>query len=153
MYRASAIVCAVAACGLLGWAAYSAYTAADDDSSVMGGEGSLVVENAEQDLGELPVGEHVVVFRVINQSGQPAEVVGDPGQCGPGCCFFLREPDRVLVPPGGTVEVAGNLEVRRPEPFKFEGDLFLNDGGRLRTVRLKLTGVGVPARGQHATPP
>jgi hypothetical protein len=117
------------------------------------GDGSLGVENAEQYLGEQPLGEHRVNFRVINRSDQPGEVIGYPGRCGMSCCYFVREPLRRPIAPGEVIEVAGELGIRLTGPFVFEGPLYLNDGGQLRTVQLRITGVGVVPEKPHAPPP
>lgn len=161
MFRTLSVVCAVAAAGLLGWAGYVAlYPPAEEltPSLPVGPPqepAGLTVDGAEQDVGERPVGESAVSFRLTNRSGRAAELIGLPAGCGPTCCFAPRQPVRMPVPPGEMVEVAGELDVRQPGPFKFEGALFLNDGGRLRTVRVKLTGVGVEPKREkpHAPPP
>lgn len=160
MYRRLAGACVVAAAGLLGWAGYSAVSppSAPDpvaDGPPAGPDGSgLVVVNADQDLGELPLGAHRVVFRVANRSDRPGEVVGGTHGCRAGCCFGLTDRTRVPVPPGETVEVAGELEVHAAGPVAFDGTLFLNDGGQLRWADYKLAGVGVAPGGKpHAPPP
>jgi hypothetical protein len=164
MYRASMVACVVAAIGLLGRAGYSALRPSVSTSEAAQSNGGsenglepydrgLTVENAEQQLGERHVGEYEVVFRIANRSDQPGEVVGFPGSCGAVCCFSVKGPDRRMIPPGETSVIVGNLDVRRPGPFTFDGKLYLNDGGRLRTVRLKITGVGVAPEKPHAPPP
>ena len=159
MFRILSVACAVAACGLLGWAGYTALHPPADLPVATDGAGpseepaGLVVDGAEQDVGERPVGEHPVTFRVTNRSGRPGEVVGYPGACGRGCCLFVRDADRRAVPPGETIEVVGELDVRRPGPFEFEGELYLDDGGQLRTVRVRITGVGVGPKGKPDAPP
>ncbi len=155
MYRALAIVCAVAASVFLAWAGYSALrpSAHESDEAIANDERSLVVEEPERDLGKRMVGEHLLTIRVTNLSDGPAEVVGYPGSCGGSCCFFVRESRRRTVPPGESIEIVGELDIRRPGPFEFEGNLFLNDNGLLRSVRLKLRGIGVPAEKPNAPPP
>lgn len=162
MYRTAAFVCVLIAGTLLARFGYSVYVASeaiglvpnDGDAGAGRPAGrSLDVENAEQDLGNLPIGEHPVVFRVTNSSDQPGEVVGYPKRCDWGVCLTAKEEGRVSVPPGATVTLAGTLTVTRKGPFEFEGDLYLSDGGRLQTVPLKITGTGVPGGTPHAPPP
>ena len=163
MLRAFSIVSGIVACGLIGWAGYVAFrTPGASDSIPNDGEigtaqqdsDSLRVENAKQELGERPVGEHPVVFRITNHSSRQAGVVGLPAACGLRCCWVPKNQERLSIPPGATIEVLGMLDVRPPGPFEFEGALYLNDGGQLRTVRLKLTGVVVQPKGKpNATPP
>ena len=161
MLRTSAIVCAFIATGLLAWSGYLAYrqtvakdSAPNDGDSALQETNGLSVENAQQDLGERLVGEHPVVFRVTNHSNRQASVVGYPVACGLRCCLERKNEGRMPIPPGATVEVLGTLDVGEAGPFKFEGNLFLDDGGQLRTVRVKLTGVGIQPEGKpNATPP
>ena len=65
-------MCFVAAVGLLVWAlvqmASSGYATASPTA--------LFIDEPEQDLGELPVGVHMVAFRVQNTSRQPQQIVG-----------------------------------------------------------------------------
>jgi hypothetical protein len=161
MYRVAACVCAAIACVLIGWASYTAVRPqSDPDGSLVADEHvapepdmGVVVENAEQDLGGRPVGESAVVFRIANRSDSPGEIVGYPCACGRSCCFFPGSLGRRAVPPGETVQVAGAIDVRQPGAFEFEGTFFLNDGGVLRTVRVRLTGVGVAPEGKAHAPP
>src|SRR5262245_3203298 len=112
MYRASSLICAIVACGLLAYAGYSAYHEPTEVAALTEteagpadvGDGYLVVENAEQNLGERQVGEHRVVFRVSNLSERPGEVVGGSSGCTAICCFQIQDLGRVPVPPGGFVE-------------------------------------------------
>ena len=161
MLRFAAIVCAFIATGLFAWSGYLVYrapgasdsTRIDGDSELQETNG-LSVENAQQDLGERLVGEHSVVFRITNHSNRQASVIGYPVACGLRCCLERKNEGRMPVPPGATLEVLVVLDVVESGPFKFEGNLFLDDGGQLRTVRVKLTGVGVQPEGKpHATPP
>lgn len=164
MLRIISSACAVAACGLLAWAASSALHPAADEPRPTATEGGgtpgsgphehgLVIEDAEQDLGRRPVGEYPVTVRVTNLSDRPGEIVGYPGSCGGSCCFFVREPGRRTVPPGESIEIVGELDIRRPGPFEFEGNLFLNDNGRLRIVPIRLSGVGLSGEKPNAPPP
>jgi hypothetical protein len=157
MFRLSAMACAISACALVIWAGYTAFSAAGPGLVGTGtgstDEAGLVVDNPEQDLGERPVGEHRVIFRVTNRSDRKAEVFGYPGRCGNKCCYSSRHSERQNVAPGATVEVLGELEVFETGPFEFEGNLFLNDGGQLRAVRFRLTGVGIPGEKPNATTP
>lgn len=153
MLRFASLICAFAAAGMLAWAGYSGSRAPshgnepvlkEGDTGVVSHDGSgLVVENAEQELGDQTVGEHPVTVRLTNPSGRLAEIVGYPNRCGAGVCLSFRDQGRIPIPPGGTIEVTGDLTVSRPGPFEFEGELFLRENGLLRPVHLKLTGVGV----------
>lgn len=57
------------ALGLAGWACYLSF-------APQGDRGGLVLENADCNLGEWPVGESVVNLRVSNTSTRPGRVVG-----------------------------------------------------------------------------
>lgn len=112
------------------------------------------MEDAEQELGERTLGEHPVVFRVANHTDRPGEVVGCASGCNALCCLEAEERGRVPVPPGQAAELVSKLNVRRAGPFEFEGKLYLNDGGHLRTVPLRVAGVGVaPKEKPHAPAP
>jgi hypothetical protein len=156
MYRASSIVCAVATCGLLGWAGVLALrpSPAEPAPAEAGESGGLVVENAVQDLGVVPAGEHRVTFRITNPTNRPGEWVGGTTGCqaGRGCCLFFPGQSRMVVRPGETAEITGLLAAG-DGPFEFDGWHYLDDGGQLRTVRFKLTGVGVAPEKPHAPPP
>lgn len=132
MYRAAEMVCAVAACGLIAWAGYTAFRPPGGSDETVGepaerpmdaGEPGLVVENAVQDLGELPVGEHPVVFRVANRTDRPGEIVGGASGCNPICCFYAQDRGRIPVPPGGAAELVSRVAVHSTGPFEYEGPL------------------------------
>jgi hypothetical protein len=40
------------------------------------GRPAFNIDQAERDLGEFPVGESVITFRITNSSNQPARIVG-----------------------------------------------------------------------------
>ncbi len=147
MFRLSAIVCAIFAAGLAVLAGYSAF------HQTAPTEAGLVIENPEREFGELSIGEHSVRISVTNQSDRPAEIVGYLGGCGSGCCLRANNQERRTVAPGEAVELVGVLDVLTPGPFAYEDKLFLSDNGELRSVRLKLSGVGVSAEKPNAPPP
>lgn len=155
MVRVAGVVCAVVACGLLAWAGVLALRPPPDPPPSPGTVATteLTVENAEQDLGAVPAGEHRVVFRVANRTDRPGAWVGGTTGCqaGSGCCLYFREATRVPVPPGETAEVGGLLAVGEG-PFEYDGWLYLDEGGALRTARFKLTGVGVAPEGKSHAP-
>lgn len=39
-------------------------------------KGALLIEDAERDLGDLPVGAHTIAFHVRNTTQQPQRIVG-----------------------------------------------------------------------------
>lgn len=117
---------------------------ADDPTSVAVKETGLSVENAVQDLGGRPVGGNRVAFRVSNRTREPAEVVGFTEGCQGGCCFFLTDSARRPISAGESIEVVGMLSVSEPGPFEFVGEMYLRDGEMLKTVRLKVVGMGLP---------
>jgi hypothetical protein len=129
MFRAASILCGVAAAGLLASAGFTAFYPPADlggaalpkaHASLQDESTGLEVENAERDLGEVPVGDHPVSFRVTNRSDQPGEVVGSTA-CTAVCCVEVHEQGRVPIPPGATVTVTSKLRIRRPGPFEFGG--------------------------------
>jgi hypothetical protein len=150
MYRVLTMICALSAGGLAAFAATtyhrepaeSEYGQAVDRPATLESAG-LIVEDAEQDLGNTSIGKHAVTFHVTNRSASPGAVVGCPGSCGMRCCYSVPDDSHRAVPPGETVEVTGSLDVNRPGPFEFEGKLYLKEGDKLHTIKVKLTGVGV----------
>lgn len=155
MLRLLAIVCAVVTCGLLAWAGYTSFhPPASPATTGETGEPGLIVEDPVREVGELPVGVHHITFRVTNRSDRPGEIVGTSGQCGKGCCLRFPVSDRPTIAPGATIELVGELDIRWPVPLEVEGEVYLNDGGRLRVVPLRVTGTGVkPAGNANANPP
>ncbi len=164
MLRTGSILSAVAAGGLLVWGSYTAVFPTTNQQSQLAaydvGSGShgphkhdVMVEDAEQDLGERPLGGNRVIFHITNRSGRSAEFVGLTEGCQGGCCFHLCGPGRVSVQSNSTVEIGCELEVPGTGPFKFLGEMYLNDSGQLRTVRLRVTGVGVSGGKPNANPP
>ena len=165
MFRLLSIACAIVVVGLLGAAGYLAFRPSIGEygsrmmdrqevvSHTVEVSDGLVVENARQYLGERSVGEVQILFHVTNRSDRGAEVVSNPSRCGLQCCFTLHKPERIPVPPGKTIDMAGVLDVHRAGPFEFEANLYLEVGGQLRAVRLNLSGVGVEPGGKSNVPP
>jgi hypothetical protein len=109
------------------------------------------VESPERDLGEYPVGKSQIAFRITNPTDRPAEVISVPECCGRACCIKPTLTDRLIIPPGASVDVVCELLVTAPKQFEVSGSLFLNDNG-LRAVKLTVRGVGV-APGAGDAPP
>lgn len=152
MFRLYATPCALLACGLTVWAANYFFPLAseslvhqnEEPRIVSEEEGDLVVDNAEQLLGKMSLGEHSVTFRVTNRSSAWAEVLGFPGGCGPSCCLEPEHSGRMPIQPLGAIEVVCMLNVRRSGPFEIKGDLYVSDRSLLRTLHYRVTGVGFP---------
>lgn len=142
--RSPAVVAICTAVGLLGWSVRTYHL---ENRPVR----PVEVESPERDLGDHPVGRSQIVFRVTNPTDHPAEVISAPDGCGKLCCLKPLTTDRLSIPPGGSVDVACELNVIAPERFEFSGNLFLNDNG-LRAVKLTVRGVGVAPRAGDAPP-
>ncbi len=100
-----------------------------------------------RDMGRVRVGDAVLVpCTVGNPTATPVEVFGIPAGCGgDGACFAVASPGpRFFVPARGTVEVVIKVSVVAPGPFAVTVPVYYNGGG-LRTLRLAITGIGVPA--------
>lgn len=155
MIRAVSVAFALTAVGLAGWSAFLAFPSAADTTPpgpaetgkralIAAQNDEIAIENAEEDKGNRPLGDHRVVFRITNRSANPSEILGASLACNPMCCFEVTDAGRVAMAPGETTEIAGMLNVRRPGPFTFEGELYVNYGGQLRALRYKIIGVGEP---------
>jgi multidrug efflux pump subunit AcrA (membrane-fusion protein) len=70
MLRVLSWGCAVLALALAGWGGYLWLAPAPPPRPV------FVVEAPERDLGDCPVGETLVTFRVTNQSDLPGRIIG-----------------------------------------------------------------------------
>jgi hypothetical protein len=141
---ALAALAGLVAVGLLGWSAYTYRVETRPARSVE-------VESPERDLGEMPVGQSTIVFHVTNPTDSPAEVISVPDACGKSCCIKPKSTDRLSIPPGGAVDVVCELLVAARSEFEFSGNMFLNDNG-LRTVKIKIHGVGVAPRADNVPP-
>ena len=160
MLRITSFMCGLTACGLLAWVGYIHFrtevpTATISQDREIGDDqsGGLMLDNSEQDLGEIPLGEHAVFFRVVNHSSHDAELIGNETKCISGCCFGMTSSDRMPIPRGATVELDGKLFLGAAGRFEYSGRVFLNDGGQLRSLGFKLKGAGVPAEKPNAPPP
>lgn len=144
MVRALYLLFVLATLGLGGWGAYLAFQPAEGPGSGPEPAGlGVVIENPEHDLGTVAVDTHRVTFRVRNHSQGVGELVGFPQGCRDTCCFQFLDTDRRPVPAGETLEAVGLIKVLAPGPFEYADDVYLNDRGVLRIVRIKLIGSGV----------
>jgi hypothetical protein len=107
---------------------------------------ALVIEEPEKDLGRLLPGTHDVDFRVRNTSGKPLRIIGLDSGCTTNCCYRFRDLQQVVVPPHGVAACWIELKVSRPEPFKAQMRLFLEDRG-IRIVPITVKGVGIASGG------
>ena len=160
MFRSFAQISVISACGFLGWGAILFLRTPTVENSLAitlsepQGEGVLTIEDPSRDLGEMFIGEHRIAFRLVNNFPRPVEVIGGTSGCRASCCFDLQNYERTLIRPGEIVDVFGNLGIHGLNAFEYHGAFYINDGGQLRVVPFKLTGVGVQPEGKpHATPP
>lgn len=107
----------------------------------------LVLDDADRDVGNVPLGEREVTLRIANRSDRPAQVQWPAGNCGLNACIGLKQSSRLVVPPGETVELPLTLDVRSPGPFDLTGTLYLIDN-ELRIVPIRVRGVGVASGGE-----
>lgn len=94
-----------------------------------GSEPALVIVWPARDLGEVSVGSHQIVVRVINPAGRTRRVVGMLQGCRPNVCFGPKNEGPVAVPPGKTVEYACTVDVTGPGPFTFPLHIYLEGDG------------------------
>jgi len=147
MLRGVSILCAVAAVGLLGWGAYSAFHARPGPDPV------CFVTPTEYELGTVPVGDRVVTFAITNPAGKPRQIVGLAEGCWASVCFSSKHPDQITIPAGETFHYECELSIKEAGPFSAQVEIYLEEDG-LRTVPLTVRGTAVAPRGEsHASPP
>jgi hypothetical protein len=144
-------IAALIATGLVMLAGHSYRFAHQTKSELGSPAGVVVVEAAEQDVGERPLGKTQITFRLRNPSEHAAEVINLPETCGFTCCLKHGLSFPQPLPPGGSLDIACELLITAPGPFDFSNDLYLNDNG-LRSVKLTVQGVGVAPGGKADDP-
>lgn len=82
-------------------------------------------------------------FRLENRSARPVRVIGFSAGCFESCCARVDSPEPVVIPPGATVSFVAYFKVGVPGPFEAPIEAYLDDGA-LKTITLKLTGIGRP---------
>jgi len=136
---------------LLAWSGHSdLYLSCCSDVSE--DSASPTVEDSEQDLGELPIGDHLISFRVVNRSAHTVQLYGFPNRCGDNCCYYSRKPARRKIMPGTADNLVGELVLSEAGPFEFQGSFFLSHRDRLRTIKVKISGIVVAMEKLDANP-
>ena len=103
----------------------------------------VTIENASQDLGNVPEGKNVITFRVVNPTTQPVRILPSPGKCNKICCFGQKdEPEELVVLPGTTAEVQWILHTK-PLPFAMSGEMYVM-GENLWILPVEVRGIGMP---------
>jgi hypothetical protein len=114
-------------------------------------EPAWTITPEEVELGEVPVGEHTVVFEMTNPADRPRRIVGLNEGCQGGVCLVSRHHEQVTVPAGGTFRYECTVRIGRPGPFEQGILVHLEDGG-IRTVTLAARGTGRAAGGRVNNP-
>lgn len=133
----TATVLASGALALLSAAGLS--TLRDDSPTVP----ALSVDDAVLDVGDRPARvPFEVTFVVRNASSRPLRVVGGTTVCTGPSCQLASNSVGTVIPPYGEARHVREL-ITMPGPFVYELDLYLEDLTGLRTVALRVRGVGV----------
>ena len=104
---------------------------------------ALTVDDADLDVGEQTARVPFdVTFVVRNASPRPLRVVGGTTVCTGPSCRLAPNSDGTAIPPYGETRHVREL-ITMPGPFSYELDLYLEDLTGLRTVTLRVRGVGV----------
>jgi hypothetical protein len=127
--------------GLAGWSAWRGYALSGETGSAPPGAG-LCVERPDRDLGDVPVGEHIVGFAITNPSAAECRILGVRGLCGLTCCFEPVDDVPVAIRSGQTYTLLCKVRILKSGPFDGAVPVFVDDGGA-REIRLTVRGVGI----------
>ncbi len=104
---------------------------------------ALTIDAAELTIGDLPSEVPVdVAFTLRNASDRPLRIVGGSSRCTGEMCHKPKRDGETVIPPHGEVQHVCEI-IPHPGPFDSELDLYLEDLTGLRTVTLRVRGVGV----------
>ena len=104
----------------------------------------FLVEPAEFELADLPLGRYELVVRITNPALIPRRIVGLKEYCAADTCCASKHPDQITIPPGATFEYHFELLVKRLGPIDTGMDIYFEENG-IRTVTLRVTGTAVEA--------
>lgn len=143
MIRLSLALATVTAAGALalGYAAWADAARTPPTPDLTGPGGGV-------NVGSIPInGAIEVILPLTNPSVWPCRVVGAPSLCQEAGCHIVTSPGgRFVVPAGGTVDLVCKVTVVEAGPFEMLIPVYYDSGG-VRTLRIAITGTGVPAQG------
>jgi len=108
----------------------------------------LSISDTTQDLGDVSTeGITEVNFTVINSSNRSLRIVGANMQCLGKICQKPKVDAIVVIPAHSEVHHVRLISFGAPGPFDLPMSIFVEDVTGLRTIELRITGVGIaPAK-------
>ena len=104
---------------------------------------ALTIDATDLFIGDVPSEVPIdVAFTLRNTSDRPLRILGGSSRCTVKMCHKPKRDGETVIPPYGEVQHVCEI-VLHPGPFDSELDLYLEDLTGLRTVALRVRGVGV----------